>query len=154
MPSAPSPPSQFIVREEPTEHAFLPSKLHARLSVHARGKVKNLYFPPLVVTKEKVWDSRMTCREAVWATPCRGKEAMSASCMLQIQYIESRVGGGATTSEGRGGCRCLSREMLIGCDTGGAFTCVPTLQQLPCEGCRRADLDQPAKCFNYKRLVP
>lgn len=153
MPSPPSPPSQFIAREEPTDHAFLPSKLHARLSVHARGKVKTCTFPPLVVTEEKVWDSRMTCREAVWATPCRGRRQCLHPACFKSSILRAGEEGRPPLREGGGG-RCLSREMLIGFDTGGAFTCVPTLQQLPCDGCRRADLDQPAKCFNYRRLVP
>lgn len=102
MPSPPSPPSQFIAREEPTDHAFLPSKLHARLSVHARGKVKTCTFPlPRGDRRKGVGLSDDMQRSSLGDT-MQGKEATSASCMLQIQYIESG-GGGATTSEGGGG---------------------------------------------------
>lgn len=83
--------------------------------------------------------------------------------MLQIQYIESGGGdhlcseggdGGASLPVQCGGLDGWQRETLIGFDTSGAFTCIPALQQLPCEGCQRAHLDQPAKRFNYKRLLP
>lgn len=72
---------------------------------------------------------------------------MSASRMLQIQYIESGGGGDHLCSKGHGGrgesvpgqCGGLDgwqRETLIGFDGGGAFTCVPARQQLPVRAAR------------------